>query len=502
MNDLMSHTAGFDDNKYGQMVPTYKTVVPLGTWLKKHIPARVRAPGKIIAYGNYSAALAGYIIERASGMSYDEYVEKNILVPLGMVHTTSRQPAPAVISENQSQCYLFTNNSFKKQELLAQVELNVAPAGAFKSTASDIARFMIAHLNGGECCNTRIMQSSTMQLMHTRNFSHDAHVNGMAHGFWELNMNGQRIIGHAGSHFIFNSFLMLFPEQKLGVFIASNSRGGSTFLSDNYASFAQSFVDHFYPMKRTPLVPQSGFYKQAQRYIGDYHMTYNRSDKTPEKLISMIMSLRINADHNGLNALLPFGQVHFVEVEPDVFKQSNGGNILTFHRDSNGTITHGSYDPYPLTAFVKSKWFETPGFNLLLLGLCIVLFLSVLAVTLISLLRRLKRHKIPVSFHKENIAWILANSSSFLCLLYIAGVVTSLFNFYNLYTGYLPLWGSMSVLSIVLSFLVLVMVLFSILSWAGRFWGIVRRIQFTLVTLASAGFVWFMYFWNLLGKNF
>jgi CubicO group peptidase (beta-lactamase class C family) len=502
LNHLMAHNSGFEDNKFGQMEATAAQVVPLGEWLKTHIPARVRPAGQFSAYGNYGATLAGYIIERVSGLSYDDYVEKNILTPLGMAHTSSRQPIPVALSADLSQCYLFVKGVYQPQPILADVALNVAPAGSFRSTASDMAQFMIAHLNDGRYGAANILQPATAQLMHRQSFSHDQHVNGMAHGFWELNLNGQRIIGHAGSHFIFNSFLMLMPEHHLGVFIATNSRGGSTFISDNYAAFGQAFVEHYFPKERPVLTPSPDFAQRSGRFNGSFHMTYNRSDSTPEKLLAMLMSLKIQADLDGLNVAMPSGKLHFVEVEPLVFREVKSGQRLAFHADANGAITQGFYDPFPLTALIKSRWFETPGFNLTLLGLCLILFLSVLISAPIAfVVQRKCANRLPPT-RLASIARLVAVLLSLLSLLLLIGVFASLFNIYGLYTGNLPLWTFIPALSIIVALLALEMIGFTALAWTQRFWGLTGCIHYTLVTLAAVGFVWFMSFWNLLGKGF
>ncbi len=52
---------------------------------RTHDPACVRPPGEYSSYSNYGATLAGYIVERVSGLPYDDYVGQNILTPLIMV---------------------------------------------------------------------------------------------------------------------------------------------------------------------------------------------------------------------------------------------------------------------------------------------------------------------------------------------------------------------------------------------------------------------------------
>ena len=72
--------------------------LPLDEYVRQYMPARVFPPGEVMAYSNYGTALAGYIVEQVSGMSFPEYVEKNIYQPLGMKHSTFRQPIPEELS--------------------------------------------------------------------------------------------------------------------------------------------------------------------------------------------------------------------------------------------------------------------------------------------------------------------------------------------------------------------------------------------------------------------
>ncbi|HJU26615.1 MAG TPA: serine hydrolase domain-containing protein, partial [Rhodanobacteraceae bacterium] len=93
LRDLMTHTAGFEDTTQ-DLLPATPAGVNLGRYLKAHIPARIFPPGKIVAYSNYSAGLAGYIVERVAGEPLDKYIQQHILAPLGMHHSTFTQPLP------------------------------------------------------------------------------------------------------------------------------------------------------------------------------------------------------------------------------------------------------------------------------------------------------------------------------------------------------------------------------------------------------------------------
>lgn len=497
LNHLMAHNAGFEERKFGQMAATPGQMTSLGDWLKSHLPARVRPPGQFSAYENYGAALAGYIVERVSGMDYAEYVEQNILAPLGMAHTTARQPIPAALETDMSQGYAFANGAYRPQAGF-NVAANVAPAASFRASAGDMARFMLAHLNDGR----GLLQPATARWMHTRSFAHDPRVNGMAHGFWEMDMNGQRIIGHAGSHFIFSSCLLLFPEQKLGVFLAVNSQGGMAFVGgQNYLRFEQAFVDHFFPRELPPLSPPADFAPRANRFSGSYHLTMGRAQTSPEKLAALLSSVEVLADADGLRVPL-LQDARFIEIEPLVFRQVDDDTLLVFKADEAGNVTQAFLGPNAQSALIKDRWFETPAFNLTLLGGWFLLFLSFEAAAGMRLFLQRRRSQPETATSLERAARGVAGLAGLCGLLALGGGFASIFNIYGLYTGDLPLWPFVQGLSIVVAVLAPGMVIFSFLLWRRGSFGWPERLHYTLVTLAAIGLVWFLWFWNVLGKGF
>ncbi|MFZ6029036.1 MAG: serine hydrolase domain-containing protein [Chloroflexota bacterium] len=503
LNHLMAHTAGFEDNLFAQMAATPEQLTPLGDWLKTHIPARVRPPGQMTAYANYGTTLAGYIIARVSGMSYDEYIEKNILSPLEMTHSSSRQPLPEALNAAMTQSYRYTNGNYQPQPAL-NVAANVAPAASMRSTAVDLTHFMIAHLNDGRYGDASILQPATCQQMHSQSFSNDPHVNGMAHGFWELDMNGQRIIGHAGSHFIFNSLLMLFPEHNLGVFLATNSYGGNAFIGADYLPFEKAFVNHYFPQEPPTLAPAPGFEARAGRFRGSYHFTMARSESTPQKLSALLMAVNVESDPDGLLLAMPAGKQRFVEVEPLVFRQVDGDDRLVFRQDSSGNITAMFLNSAPLTGMIKNAWYETLPFNLALLSTCAALFLSFLIHALKRLLGRDRPGQLASHATVERAAHLTAALPALLSVPIVLGALAStpLLNIVGAYLGNLPLWPLVSWAAAVVVLCTLGMLVFTGLAWMRGFWSLAGRVHYTLVTLGAVGFVWFLYFWNIFGKRF
>jgi len=74
LRHIMTHTPGFEEDSRDLISDDSATLIPLGTWLAKHIPGRVRPPGTYASYSNYATALAGYVVQRVSGMPWDDYI--------------------------------------------------------------------------------------------------------------------------------------------------------------------------------------------------------------------------------------------------------------------------------------------------------------------------------------------------------------------------------------------------------------------------------------------
>src|SRR5205085_12534314 len=119
-----------------------------------------------------------------------------------------------------------------------------APAGSVSSSASDMAKFMLAHLEGGAFGGGRILAESTVARMHTQTFTHDPRLPGFALGFYEKSSHGLRIVGHGGDTRWFHSDLALVPSERLGVFVSYNTASGG---GVSFGPFLNQFLDHYYP---------------------------------------------------------------------------------------------------------------------------------------------------------------------------------------------------------------------------------------------------------------
>src|SRR3546814_12987804 len=90
----MTHTAGFEEQIRALITAKDSELTPLGEALKYWVPERIPEPGSTPAYSNYATAAAGYIVQRVSAESFDDYIDGRILQPLGWARSSLRPPAP------------------------------------------------------------------------------------------------------------------------------------------------------------------------------------------------------------------------------------------------------------------------------------------------------------------------------------------------------------------------------------------------------------------------
>ena len=505
LGDLLTHTAGFEDQHVDLVKLEEADLASPRDWLVSHIPGRVRPPGEVAAYSNYGAALAGYIVARVSGQSYSQYVQEHILNPLSMKSSTVQWPMPSELSARESVGYMYDSNAFVVfPRLIGQLDL--FPAGAMRSTVTDMARFMIAHLQDGrysdaDITEVRILEESTTQQMHTALYTPDPRLLGNAYGFFDFSDNGQRTLGHSGTAEPMESLLLLLPDQNLGVFVAYNSLGAGG-LTRQHFGFQRAFFDHYYPAPvLRPIQPPADFAERADRFVGAYRLTQN-SYTTLEKYFALVGATVYVKNPDDCTLLLetPYGDWRIVEEEPLYFRQVDGPYHFMFRENGRGRIAYLFTDFTPMFGFEKLQWYETTGFNMPLLLVSLLIFLSMLPVVLIHAIRNRRKNGDKKSVSRgAHMAYLLIGGISVLNLLFVVGNV---------------LWGEQIVFGIpliykvvlglgVLSALMTVgALIYCVFAWKDGYWGIVFRAYYTLVIIAAVAFVWFLNFWNLLGWRY
>ena len=502
LHHLLTHTAGFEERLKGIKTRTSADLRPLGEYLAEDMPARVHPPGQFAAYDNYGLSLAGYIVEQVSGMPYDRYVEENILKPLDMRHSTTRQPPPPELAGDTAVGYVVEDggNEAKGFEFY-----NIAPAGSMSATATDISHFMIAHLQNGRHGDARILQEETAKEMHRRQFGHDPRVNGLGYGFSQDDRSDQRIIGWGGDTDLFHSGLTLLPEEDVGLFVSYNSASGE----EAPVQLLDVFLDRYYPVPDSPARKLSATSQErADSFTGTYESTRS-AQTTPEKVVALRGMLSVSATRDG--ALLTKPAIggdpqRWAEVDPLVFREVDGqGNMgqenMVFRENEHGRVANLFFGRRPTVAYIRLAWYETPTFQVGVLAISVALFVSAIVLWPVgALLGRRKREAGAPRLSLSRLARWLAGGASALSILYLIGyaLVLSNPNPVELLYGDPPLLHAVGTLSLLIAVLVAGASTLTVPAWMRHYWGVAARVHYTLVVLAGLAFVWFLYYWNLL----
>jgi D-alanyl-D-alanine carboxypeptidase len=177
------------------------------------------APGERFKYSNLGYALAGQIIEAVAGVSYAEYVEKNILSPLGMQHThifpTPDMPGLATGYSRQLPGDQRTATAFTDSRA-------VTPAANLCTCIEDLGRYLSFQLGHGP---KDLLSLHTLRQMH-----HPIHVfenwdGGRSPGFAVYHRQGQTLVGHGGHVYGYRSQIIFDNQAGIGIAVLLNASG-------------------------------------------------------------------------------------------------------------------------------------------------------------------------------------------------------------------------------------------------------------------------------------
>ncbi|HKB89103.1 MAG TPA: serine hydrolase [Opitutaceae bacterium] len=211
VQQLLTHTSGipsFTD------FPDYRTLK-----LSPETPAQIMAhisdkpldflPGEKFKYSNMGYLLLGWIVEIASGQSYETFLREQIFRPLGM--NDSGYDSNTAIIPQRAAGYVPGSHGLANA---AYIDMHVpGGAGALYSTTADLLRWTQGLFGG------KLLTPASLEKMTTPFKSY------YAFGLMVTNAHGRKIISHNGGIDGFNSHLAYFPESKITVVVLSNVAG-------------------------------------------------------------------------------------------------------------------------------------------------------------------------------------------------------------------------------------------------------------------------------------
>ncbi len=392
MRDLMTHTPGFGETLRDLFVKKKNQLYPLRQYLIKRMPNRIFPPGEIIAYSNYGATLAGYIVQRVSGEPFDEYVAKHIFQPLKMNDSTFEQPLPPRLAALMADGY--TTASSRKPAPFEFVE--AAPAGASSSTGTDMAHFMLAYLNGGRYDGGQILKPATVAQMWTLQKAPAPGMNGFDLGFYQENRNGLTILGHAGDTDVFHSDLHLLPKQHIGIFMSFNSAGKAGAVESVRTQIFREFLDRYFPYTPHAEATLPNAKRDAARVAGWYE-----SSRREERALGLIFTLgqtSVSPHADGtieVSMLVNAAQapLRWREVGPLYYRQVDGQAHLKFNTDRHGNVISWTSDDFiPVMIFQRVNGLGSLGYLKPMIFCFVVILIVSLLIRLGGWIARRRLH--------------------------------------------------------------------------------------------------------------
>lgn len=310
---MLDHTSGIKGiTEIPEFGPLSRTM-----WARDSALALIRrqpqhfAPGEAAIYNNSAFWLLGLVVEKASGMSYEDYVEKNIFAPLGM--TRSMYCNSDEVVEKRAHGYGVQGGMTRR------VPMNIHrwpfSAGSLCSTAGDLVTWMKA-LHGGKV----LAKHSYAEMTSPSKLADGTPLNyGMGIGVGR-DPGGRRYIGHGGSITGFGAEATWYPDADLYVVYMVNSSGNV-----DPGAFAAELAAAILPWR---LPAFTAFTGDATPFVGKYKGPW----RGPEMTVEVMQNAQgIAVSQNGRLAR-PLSH-----VEGNTFRL--GGSLLTFRRTGAGPAT-------------------------------------------------------------------------------------------------------------------------------------------------------------------
>jgi CubicO group peptidase (beta-lactamase class C family) len=381
--ELLAHEGGFGADLRGVDAPTNAEANVSPARMQRLLVPRVRPPGRYIAYDNNGWGVLGLTLADATGVSYADLVRQRVFAPLGMAHATIGIPdkdAGIAIGEH----YVSPDGRVVRidHSLLRPMEQGAGDASA---TGSDMARLMIALLQGGQIDGKRVLSPAGDSAI-TDFDAHRLHpmLPGYGRALYEDRPDGHFAIRHDGGMAGSAASMELYPKEQIGVFFAVNARpynpfdgetltglisGVRMFLFDpkpkvSMAEFVpflkihEAFAKRFLPQAPPEPVNTAGVRaltdSDIARLAGKYIPTNSKFASFVGNLqVQLIEGLQVAPAGHGEVTI--GGQV-YRQIHPGLFEDPKTKTRMAFRSDANGDFV----GPAALWIDKRAAWYETP----------------------------------------------------------------------------------------------------------------------------------------------
>ena len=211
-------------------------------------------PGTGYMYCNLNYNMTGAIIEKYSGERFDQYVKHHVLDPLNIyggycVDSLDKNRFATIYDFNKETAkFINSPNAYApRSEEIAHYEMGkttpiFSPTGGMKISATDLAKYMMMHMNLGKANGKRIISKKSARIMQTPLSSDENY--GLAILKTDKLIEGKTLTGHTGSAYGLFSTMFFEPNEKFGIVVISN--GCNPVYDNGFNAFMKNTVNSLY----------------------------------------------------------------------------------------------------------------------------------------------------------------------------------------------------------------------------------------------------------------
>jgi hypothetical protein len=302
-----------------------------------------------------------------------------------MTHTTFDQPLPERFAAAVSKGYRTASAPPGPYELIV-----TRPSGSGTTTAADMSRFLIAHLQDGHFGDAAILQVDTAKRMHDPSEEAPRGFATMAHGFFRELHNGRTVIGHGGDTIFFHNEFELLPAEGVGIEFNFNSKGRGDAVYLAREALFDGFMDRYFPNSAAPVDPPAlpTAPADAQKIAGRYESS-RRVEHGFLSLFYVLQQSVIAANPDGtisVAGMITPEPVTYREIGPQLWRRAGGSQQLMLQTVSGvKTVVH-SGDPTSVLQAVPLRRSSVLNLTVLIVT-CLILVWTLLAWLLSPWLR-------------------------------------------------------------------------------------------------------------------
>ncbi|MFS8097209.1 serine hydrolase [Lentzea alba] len=269
MRHLLTHTSGIDGDIFtdtGRGDDCVERYVELLADAKQNHPL-----GATFSYCNSGFTLAGRVIEKLTGKSWDAAMREKLFTPLGLTHTGTL-PEEALL--HRAAVGHATKDGEQVPTPVWMLPRSVGPAGTIFASTTDVLAFARMHLDSGADV---LSEASAKAMTEKQTDVPDPNALGDSWGLgWiRFGWDGQRLIGHDGNTIGQSAFLRILPEQRLAVTLLTNGDHARELYLDLYREIFAELAGIEMPR---PLEPGEPHTIDPTKYVGRYERASQQLD--------------------------------------------------------------------------------------------------------------------------------------------------------------------------------------------------------------------------------